>query len=250
MKIIQISDCHLFADTQKIGYNNINPLHSLKRILAQIKGHRPDVLLITGDLSGDGTEQSYQHFSRLIHEAKIACRMGIIPGNHDNQQQLTANIFEEYLWLNHPHITLPNQWHIHLLDTQYQHAIGQISEDSLAFLAEYTKIHSNDYHLLAAHHHPIPCGGWMDKHEWTNRQKFNVVVAKQPSIKGVVYGHIHMAIEQRKDQCVYMACPSTCWQFANKETFATTDLMPGYRMINLLGNGQITTSIHRLKEHI
>ena len=248
MKIIQISDCHLFADTHKVGYNNINPFRSLERILAEIKAHQPDVLLVTGDISGDGSRQSYLHFSKLLHEAKIDSRIGIIPGNHDNREHLTANVLKEYLWLNNPQLLLPNQWHIHLLDTQYQHTIGQISEDSLTFITEYVNIHSNDYHLLAAHHHPIPCGGWMDKHGWTNRQQFNVVVAENQSIKGVVYGHIHMAIEQQKNQCLYMACPSTCWQFANKESFATTDLMPGFRVIHLQGNGQITTSIHRLEE--
>ncbi len=248
MKIIQISDCHLFADTHKISYNNINPLRSLECILAEVKVHRPDVLLVTGDISGDGSGQSYQHFSSVVDKAKINCRVGIIPGNHDNQAQLTANVLAEYLWLNNPQLILPNQWHIHLLDTQYQHTIGQISEDSLTSLAEYLSLHSNDYHLLATHHHPIPCGGWMDKHEWTNRQRFNAVVTEYQSIKGVVYGHLHMAIEQQKNQCLYMACPSTCWQFANKESFATTDLMPGYRVINLLKNGQITTSVHRLKE--
>jgi Icc protein len=87
----------------------------------------------------------------------------------------------------------------------------------------------------------------MDKHEWTNRQEFNAVVAANPSIKGVVYGHIHMAIEQQKDQCLYMACPSTCWQFATESSFATSDLLPGYRVLKLLDNGQIVTSIHRLK---
>jgi Icc protein len=250
MKITQISDCHLFADIHKSGYNNINPFQSLEHILAGVKVHQPDVLLVTGDISGDGSEQSYQHFSSLIYEAKIDCQVGIIPGNHDNQEQLTANVLAEYLWLNHPQLILPNQWHIHLLDTQYQHTIGQISEDRLTLLGEYVNKHSNDYHLLAAHHHPIPCGGWMDKHEWTNRNRFNAVVAQNHSIKGVVYGHIHTAIEQQKNQCLYMACPSTCWQFANKVSFATTDLMPGYRVINLLDNGQITTSIHRLKEHI
>jgi Icc protein len=56
-----------------------------------------------------------------------------------------------------------------------------------------------------------------------------------------------MALEQQKKQCLYMACPSSCWQFANQENFATTDLKPGYRVINLLENGQITTSIQRLK---
>lgn len=248
MNIIQISDCHLFSDTQKTGYNSINPYQSLQHILAEVKFHQPDVLLVTGDISGDGSGQSYQHFSKLLCETKIKCRIGIIPGNHDNQEQLTAHVLEEYLWLNNPQLILPNQWHIHLIDTQYQHTIGQISEDSLKSLTAYLDKHSNDYHLLAAHHHPIPCGGWMDKHEWINRQKFNALVAQQESIKGVVYGHIHMAIEQQKDQCLYMACPSTCWQFANKQSFATSDLMPGYRVLNLLKNGQITTSIHRLKE--
>ena len=245
MNIIQISDCHLFADTHKVGYNNINPLESLEYILADVKIHRPDVLLVTGDISGDGSEQSYQHFSSLIDAAKIDCQIGIIPGNHDDQNRLTTNILKEYLWLNKPQIILPNQWHIHLLDTQYQHTIGEISEQSLSSLAEYLHLHSNDYHLLAAHHHPVPCGGWMDNHEWTNRHKFNAVVAQYPSIKGVVYGHIHMAIEQQKAQCLYMACPSTCWQFANQKCFATSNLMPGYRIIQLLDNGQITTSIQR-----
>jgi Icc protein len=248
MNIIQISDCHLFADTGKVGYNNINPFRSLESILASVKVQRPDVLLVTGDISGDGTEQSYQHFSHLVHEANIDCRIAVIPGNHDNQIQLTANVLEEYLWLHQPQLSLPNQWHIHLLDTQYKNTIGQISENSLESLVEYLSLHTKDYHLLAAHHHPISCGGWMDKHEWTNSQEFNAVVANHPSIKGVIYGHIHTAIEQQINQCLYMACPSTCWQFANQESFATTDLKPGYRMINLLKNGQLTTSIHRLLE--
>lgn len=248
MKIVQISDCHLFAEASKTGYNDINPVNSLEDILSEVKVHRPDVLLITGDISGDGSEQSYQHFSRLIHTAKINCRIGIIPGNHDNQEKLTANVVKEYLWSHQPQMTLPNKWHIHLLDTQYQQTVGRISDTSLESLSEYVSQHSNDYHLLAAHHHPIPIGGWMDKHEWKNRQEFNAVVAKNQSIKCVIYGHIHWAVEQQKDQCIYMACPSTCWQFANQEFFATTNLKPGYRVINLLENGQISTSIHRLKE--
>ncbi len=247
MNIIQISDCHLFSDTQKIGYNDINPYESLQHVLAKVRSHRPDVLLVTGDVSGDGSGQSYRHFSKLLEQAQIDCRIGIIPGNHDNQAQLTAHVVDEHLWLNNPQLALPNKWHIHLLDTQYQHAIGQISATSLTSLTEYLTLHCNDYHILAVHHHPIPCDGWMDKHEWTNRQEFNAVVAATPFVKGVVYGHIHTAIEQQKGQCLYMACPSTCWQFATESSFATSDLMPGYRVINLLDNGQIITSIHRLK---
>ena len=247
MNIIQVTDCHLFSEIQKNGYNNINPYQSLQHILAEVTLRQPDVLLVTGDISGDGSGQSYQHFSKLLYETGINCRIGIIPGNHDNQAQMKSHIDSDYLWINKHRLILPNRWHIHLLDTQYQYAMGQISESNLASLTEYLSLHCNDYHLLAAHHHPIPCDGWMDKHEWTNRQEFNAVVAANPSIKGVVYGHIHMAIEQQKDQCLYMACPSTCWQFATESSFATSDLLPGYRVLKLLDNGQIVTSIHRLK---
>jgi Icc protein len=247
MIIIQITDCHLFSEIQKTGYNNINPYQSLRHILAEVKLRQPNVLLVTGDISGDGSGQSYQHFSKLLNETSINCRIGIIPGNHDNQTQMKTHIDSDYLWLNKPRLILPNRWHIHLLDTQYQHAMGQISESNLVSLTEYLSVYCNDYHLLAAHHHPIPCNGWMDKHEWTNRHEFNTVVAANPSIRGVVYGHIHTAIEQQEDQCLYMACPSTCWQFATESSFATSNLLPGYRVLKLLDNGQIATSIHRLK---
>lgn len=247
MNIIQITDCHLFSEIKKTGYNNINPYQSLQHILTEVKLHQPNVLLVTGDISGDGSEQSYQHFSRLLNKADINCRIGIIPGNHDNQMHMKIHINNDDLWLNKQRLILPNRWHIHLLDTQHQHAIGQISESNLTSLTEYLTLHCDDYHLLATHHHPIPCDGWMDKHEWTNRHEFNAVVAANPSVKSVVYGHIHTAIEQQKGQCLYMACPSTCWQFATESSFTTSDLMPGYRVICLLENGQITTSIHRLK---
>ena len=66
----------------------------------------------TGDISGDGSGHSYQHFSHLVQAAQIDCRIGIIPGNHDNQKQLAANVVEEYLWLHNPILVLPNQWHL------------------------------------------------------------------------------------------------------------------------------------------
>ncbi|WP_299073641.1 metallophosphoesterase [uncultured Paraglaciecola sp.] len=249
MKVIQISDCHLFTDINKIGYNHINPWQSLKRILTEVSSERPEVLLVTGDISGDGSLQSYQHFSRLLHEANLNCQIGIIPGNHDNQTYMQICICRDYLWLNKPQLQLPNQWHVHLLNTQHQATKGQISPESLTSLSKYVNTHSDDYHLVTAHHHPIFCGGWMDTHEWINRQAFNAVVAKYPAIKGVAYGHIHMAIEQHQNHCLYMACPATCWQFANQEYFAIEDLMPGFRVIKLLEDGQINTSTQRLTRH-
>jgi Icc protein len=137
MNIIQITDCHLFSEIQKNGYNNINPYQSLQHILAEVTLRQPDVLLVTGDISGDGSGQSYQHFSKLLYETGINCRIGIIPGNHDNQAQMKSHIDSDYLWINKHRLILPNRWHIHLLDTQYQYAMGQISESNIVMIITY-----------------------------------------------------------------------------------------------------------------
>ena len=127
MKIVQISDCHLFADRDKIGYNNINPRLSLKHILTEVHLQQPDVLLITGDISADGSGQSYQHFYNLLREAKIDCRVGIIPGNHDNQTQLLANLPAQYLWLNNPQLVLMDV-HNHLVILHHFHLLGKYEQ--------------------------------------------------------------------------------------------------------------------------
>lgn len=246
MKIVQISDCHLFSDSSKLGYNDINPVLSLKQVLTEVELQRPEVLLITGDISGDGSGKSYRHFARLLQEAQIDCQIGIIPGNHDDQTQLRSNVPETYLWSSQPRLILDNHWHIHLLDTQHFQSKGLMSEDDLEALDKYLGLHPKSKHLLAVHHHPISCNGWMDNHQWTNRNLFNRIVAQHSAVKGVIYGHIHTAITQQRKHCLYMACPATCWQFANQATFAVSDLPPGYRVLNLLANGQIDTSIHRV----
>ena len=248
MKVVQISDCHLFADINKNGYNNINPALSLQSVLVEVKSQQPDLLLVTGDISGDGSKQSYQHFCKLISDSTINCKINVIPGNHDNQSYLKATLPADYLWVTNPHLVVSNRWRIHLLDTQFQTTLGKLSANQINALSDYVEQHNNDYHLIATHHHPVDCGGWMDKHQWLNRQTFNDVVSSQPSIKGVVYGHIHVALSQQRGHCLDMACPATCWQYSTESSFSTTDLMPGFRVINLDKNGQIDTTIHRLKE--
>jgi Icc protein len=250
LKIIQITDCHLFCDLNKVGYNKINPAHSLEQILNEVSSEQPDKVIATGDISGDGSVQSYQHFNRLIEAAGLEHKLLVIPGNHDNQTAMQSIFCAQQLWSNTPHVILNNQWHLHLVDTQYQQTIGRLTQENLNALEQLLQQHRQNFHMIAAHHHPIPCGGWMDKHEWQNRQAFRSLVDQHPAVKAVIYGHIHMHVQQQQQQCLYMACPSTCWQFSNSEAFSFNDLQPGYRIINLAEDGQIHTSVQRLKKVI
>ena len=246
MKIVQISDCHLFADLHKCGYNQINPFDSLQQVLHDVKTQQPDRLIVTGDLSGDASKQSYQHFSALLQDCHIDCPISILLGNHDCQDSLSAHFSASQLWQTTSPILLNHDWCMHLLNSQSQGTKGFITAEDLAALALQLQTYPKAYHVIAVHHHPIACGGWMDKHEWVNRKAFTDLLARFSHVKAVVHGHIHMDIEQQQNGCVYLACPSTCWQWANTQEFVVSDLAPGYRVINLAENGQIRTSVFRL----
>ncbi|WP_158965838.1 metallophosphoesterase [Paraglaciecola sp. L3A3] len=246
MKIIQISDCHLFADVNKLGYNDINPYQSLSNVLASVGACQPDLILFTGDISGDASSASYQHFERLLKQTKLTCAWSLIPGNHDNPKALVELFSAEHLWHNSPQVLTNSQWQIHLLNSHHQGTLGYVEGDELDSLEQQLTNHPDKYHLLAVHHHPLPCHSWMDKHEWLNRTDFIELLEKHASVKAVVYGHIHADIETERQGIKYLACPSTCWQWSCEKTFGVSDLAPGFRVINLAENGQITTSVQRL----
>ncbi|MDU0353572.1 metallophosphoesterase [Paraglaciecola aquimarina] len=246
MKVIQISDCHLFADKNKLGYNHINPYNSLARILIEVIAHKPDYLLVTGDISGDHSKASYQHFKQLLAAANIQCPYSIIPGNHDLPELLVTQFPAQCLWHNSPLNLGTSQWQLHLMSSHYQGALGYVAEGDLNRLAAHLTDNPDKYHLLAVHHHPVSCGFWMDKHEWLNRAEFINLIEQFPKVKAVVYGHIHNDLETNKKGVKYLACPATCWQWAAEPSFAVSELSSGFRVINLSENGQVNTSVQRL----
>ncbi|MFT2089585.1 metallophosphoesterase [Paraglaciecola sp. 2405UD69-4] len=246
MKIVQISDCHLFADKQKNGYKDINPYQSLRNILGQVSVEQIALLLVTGDLSGDASALSYQHFKQLLVEANLDCKLLILPGNHDSIEHLKATFPEENLWFRSPISLDDTNWQLHLLNSQFEGALGNVSRKDLELLEQALQQAPDKSHLIAVHHHPINCNGWMDKHEWLNRQDFTQLVELYPNVKVVVYGHIHSDIETQQNGVLYLACPSTCWQWANTESFGLSDEKPGYRVIELQEGGQFNHEINRI----
>jgi Icc protein len=254
MKIVQISDCHLYADSNKAGYRQVNPYQSLSRVLKKVSELKPVLVIASGDISSDKTLQSYQHFSSLWQAANLACKLIVMPGNHDEVSAMQAHFAPHQLSLGGA-ICQTDVWQIHCLNSKIAEATnadssqetrGQVSKSELLQLQSAISSAPNLRHLIAVHHHPIDCGGWMDVHEWINRQDFVDLVAATPQIKGVIYGHIHHASEQQQGECLFMSCPSTCWQWATQESFAASEESPGFRLIELKTNGQLSSQIIRI----
>lgn len=246
---MQISDCHLFAERDKTAYGTIQPYLSLGNILRNIIQLSPDLVLVTGDLSGDASDASYRHFLSLWLESGLGCQFVVLPGNHDDPCAM-ANVFAaENLWMHYSPLnplTL-GKWQFPLLNTKTDTTMGHLDDLQFAQLGELLNSNSDKYQLIAVHHHPIPCDAWMDKHGWDNGSALVELIAQHDSVKSVIYGHIHHASEQQIDQCWYMSCPSSCWQWAMQREFALSSEKPGYRILYLGDSGALETQIGRME---
>ena len=83
--LVQLSDSHLFAETDGTLLG-MNTRESLQKVIELVLEQQPqiDLILATGDISQDGTLESYQQFRQL--SAQIAAPARWIPGNHDEPQ--------------------------------------------------------------------------------------------------------------------------------------------------------------------
>jgi 3',5'-cyclic-AMP phosphodiesterase len=97
MKILHISDLH---------YRESSDVWALlKEAAKQFEILRPDIILITGDLTNDGLDEQFQRAKHFIASLDF-CTVLIIPGNRDIARTIIPSAVErsdlEYFLLTHP----------------------------------------------------------------------------------------------------------------------------------------------------
>ena len=243
-RIIQLSDCHLYADISKVGYGDINPYTSLRRLLQQAQQLRPDMLVLTGDLSSDHSLQSYQHMVELLRTTVAAdVQIRVIPGNHDKPEYL------EQLFAGTPDYEDIGSCRMHFLNSRYRGALGRVKPARLERLHRDIKTAETLRHLIFVHHHPVDSNSWMDRHEWVNRADFLQVLRQSSVAVSVFHGHIHSERTVRFGTHTIYACPSTCWQWQLTPEFqVATAASPGFRLIDATTDGQLHSRVARLAQ--
>jgi len=85
MLIAQITDPHIKA-RGKLAYKKVDTESNLRRVVSHVKdlNPKPDLVLITGDLTDFGRPQEYELFRSLI--APLGIPFYVIPGNHDTRE--------------------------------------------------------------------------------------------------------------------------------------------------------------------
>jgi len=244
LRVAQISDCHLFSDKDQCGYVDINPYHSLQRVLEAVKHAEPDMVLVTGDMLGEDSLDGYQHFQQIWDDIAIPAPFLILPGNHDVPDRLIEQFPHQSRWL-YQGVSL-GSWMFHGVDSHYRGTTGHVDEQQLQCLVRTIKQAPTCWHVVAVHHHPIAVDGWMKKHDWPNREQFWQALTGLEHIQAVLHGHLHIDRQWYYQSIPVMACPSTCWQFSMATDFSLAPEGPGYRLLTLADSGEIQTEIVRI----
>lgn len=241
--LAQITDCHLFADPNKDGYANINPYQTLQNVLAELGQYQPDCVLVTGDVSGDRSTESYHHFTALWKMSGIKAPLVGVAGNHDDISawQLCFESQNDYQYLQLP----IGQWRLHLLPSEFDGAKGRLKLPEMQKMFKVLEAEPAGQHIVALHHPLTNANAWMDKHNLTNAGHF-IEQLPRANLRAVLHGHVHTERTTLLQGTQVFSCPSTCWQWANTKTFGVTEQSPGFRIVKLSNDDELVSTTHYL----
>jgi Icc protein len=248
LRIVQISDTHLFGDPAR-ELLGVNTQSSFESLLSILHTEKPEMILLTGDLSQDGSADSYLRLADAMNlfQVPIYC----IPGNHDDSIAM-AKIYPRGHVSVQRQILVPG-WQIIMLDSQKVGSVeGYLSQEQLTFLQHCLESKPELRAIIVMHHQPIAVGStWLDKIGVTNASAFWDLISHYSNANTILFGHVHQLFEGEKNGVKLFSSPSTCIQFkTHSDKFALEKLAPAYRWLDLYSNGEIKTGVCRAPEYV
>lgn len=214
MKIAHISDIHLSKNGKIIW--NTDTLYNFNRLLAKLNDITDlDAIVITGDLSDDGSKWAYKYIDNAF--MKIGIPTYCVPGNHDS-----LPIFnDEYtpVFYSTSKTALINNWKFLFLNSVIPDDIdpttnkskGYISLEDLGFIEK--ELNEGLQTCICLHHPPLEPGGWLNRKLLDNRDELNSILLKFSNLKCVLYGHIHYHTQVKVSHILYSSAPSIGFAF-------------------------------------
>ena len=246
VSLVQITDCHIFAaaDDCLRGINTRSSFEAVSRTVVDNSDHL-DLLLATGDLSQDGSAESYAYLARQFDDMDVATFW--LPGNHDEidimREHFTGNQIDAA-----KHILIAD-WQIVMLDSTISGEVhGRVSENQLQFLGDCLQAYPEKHGLVCLHHQALQTGSmWIDQLGLQDADRLREKITQHDNVRGVLWGHVHQETRQTIDGIEWMSTPSSCVQFKpNSKDFAIDTEAPGYRYLDLHPDGSISSRVHRV----
>jgi len=206
--LLQLSDLHLGSDPSEV-----DPLDSLRAAVDAVAAlaDRPDALLVSGDLSDDGSARSYEQAAELLGE--LGLPIHVLAGNHDDRAAM-RKVFGLPGDGDEPINYSTDLGPLRLLaldSTRPGEDGGELSEETLGWLDAELAREPAAPTILALHHPPLvtalpPFDGICLSA--AERAGLAAVLERHPQLRRVVCGHIHRTIVAELGGRAVLAIPS------------------------------------------
>lgn len=247
LKLLQITDTHLFADSSSGTLKGVNTYASLESVLELASGERDlDLAVLTGDLSQDETAESYGHLGELM--TRLPCPVFYIPGNHDDTGLMHEPLTRSGR-VRHSRSLTRGAWRLIFLDSRIEgRCEGALGDAELEALSRELAEPEPPNIMIFLHHNPVNIRP--ERHDpmmLQDADRFFALLDTSEAVKAVVWGHVHEEFESRWKDVKLYASPSSCVQFrATSSGLTIDDRAPGYRVFELGDEGGIETVVRRL----
>ena len=246
MKILHISDTHIYEEPHKklCGVLTRDTLLNVLEIARH--GEAFDLIIATGDLSMDGSIDSYKWLREQLNSLKVPYY--VLPGNHDNFLNLRSvfDLSEK----PYPKLINLRNWKILLLDTQKKGAVyGSLDKIQLERLENFLKRDVAKKTAIFMHHPAVEVGcDWLDKINLREGKECFMQLTQSYQVELIVAGHVHQESQFLRGETCFLTSPSTCAQFKPQSfDFAVDNSPPGFRVIEFTDENSFHTSVMRVR---
>lgn len=228
-RIIQLTDLHI-GDENHLQFG-VNPRSQFLSALKAAVDLKPDLLILTGDLSLDKPDQAVNTWVKQQLDSQ-ATPYRVIAGNHDLSRDIANTFHAEKLKLRELYYEERfNEEDILFLDT----SLGRCSTAQWAWFEE--RLKEERKRLIIFAHHPLIFAGmaFMDnRHPFMEQDRFDAIVENANYPIHLFCGHFHNLREVSKNNVHMHMTPSTLFQMdPNGHEFKVESTNAGFRIIDL-----------------
>jgi 3',5'-cyclic-AMP phosphodiesterase len=242
--LVQLSDLHIGANE-----DGFDPVPHLEAVIDAVRSlpNRADAVLVSGDLTDDGSADSYSVARELLDQ--LGAPLHVLPGNHDDRGRLRAafdlpGLGDEAVC----YAVDVDQLRLVVFDSNVPgQDPGRYDPEHLRWLDAELAAEPGRPTLLALHHPPLATGiqEWDEINlEPGQRPLLAEVVARHPQLRAIVGGHLHRVAVSALAGVPVLAVPSSYLQARPDYETEGVELVPhpGFAL-HTLRDGELASQV-------
>lgn len=232
MRLLHLSDLHLCSSPDAVIYG-VNPYDNLMRAIRKIQNISDiDLCVITGDISNDGSKESYELADQSL--SLLPFPVYVTNGNHDD--------FHNLMEIPHRKLRTESKLTLQGIDFIFLNSVA-IAEDGSnrskgllndKELGRVNRVKDQNNPTIILMHNPVlTSGSWMDKRILINRDDFLSVVASVPQIIAVISCHNHCSFKNTMGTCLFSTSPSVSTSYGEHLRPFEEANSPGFDLLSI-----------------